>query len=142
MPNTQWTAEKEKELAEIYQRKSLDQLAEHFNTNVRSLQVKMSRMKLKKGHAHEVAWTEDKDEYLRVFAKEKTPWEMAQKLRMTVGQVETRMQMLGLMERPKHGHTRSATVCGNPRPPAQYSNPDYSGIDRYYQKERNSYYAQ
>lgn len=142
MPNTQWTPEKERELAEIYQRKSLDQLAEHFNTNVRSLQVKMSRMKLKKGHAHEAAWNEQKDEYLRVFANEKTPWEMAQKLRMTVGQVEKRMEMLGIIEKRREPHSRSTTVCGNPRTPAQYSNPDYTHIDRYYQKERNSYYAQ
>lgn len=139
MPNTQWTPEKERELAEIYQRKSLDQLAEHFGTTVRSLQVKMSRMKLKKGHAHETAWTDQKDEYLRVFADDKTPWEMAQKLRMTVGQVETRMQMLGLKEKPQI--TRSTTVCGQQRPPALYSNPDYTRISQYYQQERGGYYA-
>lgn len=130
---------REEELAQIYQRMSLEQLAIHFNTTIRAVQVKLSLLGLKKGHAVEPVWTEEKDQYLRVFAGDKTPYEMAQKLRLTTAQVEVRMRQLGVAEEVTPA--RSTTVCGQQRPPARYGNPDYTRIADYYQKERQSYYA-
>lgn len=129
---------REEELAQIYQRKSLEDLAKHFNTTIRAIQVKMSLLGLKKGHRVESVWTPIKDNYLATLSGEKTVYEMAQKLRLTTKEVKARMRELGLEEyQPER-----SKVCGNPRPPARYSNPDYRHIDSYYQKERQSYYAQ
>lgn len=126
---------REQQLADLYQHKSLEQLAEHFNTSVRAVRVKMSLLGLRKGHRVDVAWLQEVENYIRLHHKEKTSAEMAARLRMTVGQVDAKLQSMGLAANQPEQQPL-------PRPPARYSNPDYSSIDRYYQKERQSYYAQ
>lgn len=126
---------REQQLADLYQHKSLEQLAEHFNTSVRAVRIKMSLLGLRKGHRVDVSWLQEVENYIRLHHKEKTPAEMAERLRMNAGQVEAKLKSMGLAAQEPEPQPL-------PRPPARYSNPDYSHIDRYYQQPRNSYYAQ
>lgn len=123
-------------LAAVYKEHSNMELARMFGTTVKSVENKLARMReADKLDWHE--WTVQEDELLESLYKDMTNYELAQKFHLRIGQIESRLRRLGLVR-----YEETVKKATSTRPPARYSNPDYSSIDRYYQKERQSYYAQ